>query len=224
MNGPAIILGAGPGLGQALSRRFAAGGFDVAMLARDGSRLNALSREVAEETGRRVYGYPVDATDLVGLSASLERVTGDMGPASVFIHSVSRWIPGRTPDIDPATLMAEMALSVGAALLGSQHVLAGMEAAGEGTILWTGSRMGLHPDRNAAAPALGASKCAMRALALSGAKDFHNRGVNFATVTIDGTIKPGTAFDPRAIADAFWEVHAAPREDWVAERIFTGRD
>ena len=224
MNGVAIILGAGPGLGQALSRRFAAGGFDVAMLARDGSRLNALSREVAEETGRTVYGYPVDATDLVGLRASINRVVGDMGPASVFIHSVSRWIPGRTPDLEPATLMSEMALSVGAALIGSQIVLPGMEAAGGGTILWTGSRMALRPDKNGAAPALGASKCALRALALSGATDFHDRGINFATITIDGNIEPETAFDPRAIADAFWEAHASPRSAWVAERIFTGRD
>lgn len=223
MTNLAIILGAGPGLGQALARRFARGGMDIALLARDTARLDVLSREIAGETGVTVRGYPADATDLVGFRAAIERVMADMGPARVFIHSVSRWIPAKTPDLDPATLMSEMALSVGAALLGSQLVLPGMEREG-GTILWTGSRMALHPEANGAAPALGASKCALRALALSGAKAFHDRGVNFATITIDGAIKPGTAFDPDAIAEAFWDAHAAPRDDWRAERIFTGGD
>ena len=53
-----VVAGVGPGTGAALSRRFAAGGYRVAMLARDASRLAALEREIA---GSR--GYACDVTD-----------------------------------------------------------------------------------------------------------------------------------------------------------------
>ena len=53
-----VVAGVGPGTGAALSRRFAAGGYRVAMLARDAERLAALEREIA---GSR--GYAVDVTE-----------------------------------------------------------------------------------------------------------------------------------------------------------------
>lgn len=220
----AIILGVGPNLGTALARRFAQGGCDVAMLARDGARLRDLAEEIAGRTGRRVEGFSADGTDLDGLKRALDDVMAEMGPASVFIHSVSRWIAAEAPDLDPKVMMSELALGPGAALTGAQAVLPGMEAAGRGTILWTGSRMALEPEKQKAAPALAVAKVALRGLALAGAPSFHARGINFATITVNGTIKEDTPFAPDRIADAFWDAHVAPREDWVAERVFDGSD
>ena len=37
------IVGAGPGIGAALAKRFLAGGYDVALLARDAGRVGALA-------------------------------------------------------------------------------------------------------------------------------------------------------------------------------------
>ena len=42
--GVCLITGVGPGTGAALARRFARGGYRVAMLARNGDRLAALVR------------------------------------------------------------------------------------------------------------------------------------------------------------------------------------
>lgn len=220
----AAILGVGPNLGQALARRFAAGGCDVAMLARDGDRLADLGREIAADTGRRVEGYSANGMDHDGLRQVLARVADEMGSPTVFIHSVSRWIAADATQLDPQVLMDELALSAGAALVGSQTVLPGMEAAGHGTILWTGSRMALIPEKQRAAPALAASKVALRGLALAAAPAFHDRGINFGTITVNGMIKAGTRFDPDKIAEAFWQAHMAPREEWVAERVFNGSD
>jgi short-subunit dehydrogenase len=41
-----VVTGVGPGTGSALSRRFTAGGYRVAMLARNAARLTALEREL----------------------------------------------------------------------------------------------------------------------------------------------------------------------------------
>ena len=57
-----VVAGVGPGTGAALCRRFAAGGYRVAMLARDAQRLAALEREIE---GSR--GYAVDVTDAAGV-------------------------------------------------------------------------------------------------------------------------------------------------------------
>ena len=67
-----VVAGVGPGTGAALSRRFAAGGYRVAMLARDGERLAALEREIG---GSR--GYAVDVTDAARVGRSLERIAAD---------------------------------------------------------------------------------------------------------------------------------------------------
>lgn len=220
----AIILGVGPNLGQALARCFAAGGCDVALLARDGERLADLAGKITAESGRRVEGFSADGTDLDGFRAAMDRVMAAMGPPSVFIHNVSRWIAARAPELDPKVMMSELALGPGAALTGAQAVLPAMEAAGRGTILWTGSRMALVPEEQGAAPALATSKVALRGLALASAPAFHERGINFGTITINGAIKEGTRFDPSKIAEAFWKAHIAPREDWAAERVFDGSD
>jgi NADP-dependent 3-hydroxy acid dehydrogenase YdfG len=54
----ALVTGVGPGTGAAIARRFARGGYAVAMLARNRERLDALEREI--ENSR---GYPCDVTD-----------------------------------------------------------------------------------------------------------------------------------------------------------------
>ena len=220
----AIILGVGPNLGLSLSRRFAEGGADVAMLARDGERLSGMAEQLSAETGRRVAGFSADGTDLAGFRAAMDRVIGEMGPPTVFIHSVSRWIAAEAPVLDPKVMMDELALGPGAALTGAQAVLPAMEAAGGGTILWTGSRMALVPETQGAAPALATAKVALRGLALAAAPAFAARGIHLATITVNGAIKDGTRFSPEKIAEAFWQAHRAPREDWVAERVFDGSD
>ena len=66
-----VVAGVGPGTGAALSRRFAAGGYRVAMLARDAERLAVLEREIE---GSR--GYAVDVTDAASVKEVVEPIIG----------------------------------------------------------------------------------------------------------------------------------------------------
>ncbi|HYV65585.1 MAG TPA: SDR family NAD(P)-dependent oxidoreductase, partial [Myxococcales bacterium] len=77
-----VVAGAGPGTGKALSRRFAAGGYRVAMLARDTGRLAALEREIE---GSR--GYAVDVADAAAVKQVVERIRTDLGTPSVLVHN-----------------------------------------------------------------------------------------------------------------------------------------
>ena len=53
-----LVTGVGPGTGAAIVRRFAGGGYRVAMLARDAGRLAALEAEIETATA-----FPCDVTD-----------------------------------------------------------------------------------------------------------------------------------------------------------------
>jgi NAD(P)-dependent dehydrogenase (short-subunit alcohol dehydrogenase family) len=54
-----VVTGVGPGTGTALSRRFAEGGYRVALLARDAARLDELAGELPG-----AVAYPTDLSDL----------------------------------------------------------------------------------------------------------------------------------------------------------------
>ncbi len=77
-----LITGAGPGTGAECARRFAAGGYHVAMLARDQERLKKLAGEI---DGAK--DYVCDVSDLEGLVATVEKVSAEMGAPSVVIHN-----------------------------------------------------------------------------------------------------------------------------------------
>ena len=69
-----LITGVGLGTGAAMARRFAAGGYRVAMLARDHERLTTLEQEIAG-----AKGYPCDVGDLDALIATVQAVRRDLG-------------------------------------------------------------------------------------------------------------------------------------------------
>jgi NAD(P)-dependent dehydrogenase (short-subunit alcohol dehydrogenase family) len=58
----AIIVGVGPGLGGAISRRFAAAGHPVAMAARSTGATNQIAAQIEAEGGQ-AKGYVTDATN-----------------------------------------------------------------------------------------------------------------------------------------------------------------
>ncbi len=77
-----LITGVGEGTGAALARRFARGGYQVAMLARNRDRLEALQGEVDN-----ARAYPCDINDLDALSDVVDLIRSEMGPPTVLIHN-----------------------------------------------------------------------------------------------------------------------------------------
>jgi short-subunit dehydrogenase len=57
-----IIIGAGPGLGLSLAKRFGERGFQVALVARSGARLDALANEL-DGLGIAGRGFVADVLD-----------------------------------------------------------------------------------------------------------------------------------------------------------------
>ncbi len=78
-----LITGVGEGTGAALARRFAKGGYQVAMLARNRERLESLATQISDSKI-----YLCDVGDLDSLHSTLEAVRTEMGPPSVLVHNV----------------------------------------------------------------------------------------------------------------------------------------
>ncbi|MFL5828153.1 MAG: SDR family oxidoreductase [Thermoleophilaceae bacterium] len=80
------LVGAGPGLGLALAKRFGAAGFQVALLARNPDKLDQLVAELGE-LGVTARPYVADVTDRPGLTAALAQVESDFGAIDVLEYS-----------------------------------------------------------------------------------------------------------------------------------------
>ena len=71
-----LLVGAGPGLGMAIARRFAVGGYRVTLLARSNDKLNALAGSLAD-TGAEISTIEADASNPQGLGAKLTPLSSD---------------------------------------------------------------------------------------------------------------------------------------------------
>ncbi len=215
-----LVTGVGPGTGAALARRFARGGYRIAMLARDRERLRALEGEIP---GAR--GWACDVTDDAALRATCDAVATDLGPPSVVIHNAVGGAFGDFQTIDPAVLRHNFEVNTMALLGLARAVAPAMVDAGEGAILCTGNTSAHRGVANFAGFA--PSKAAQRILAESIARNLWPRGVHVAYVTIDAVIdlawtrrmhadKPDDFFiTPDAIADECWHVAHQPRAAWT---------
>jgi short-subunit dehydrogenase len=215
----ALVTGVGPGTGSAIVRRLAAGGYSVAMLARDAERLASLEREVAD-----TKAYPCDVTDIEQLDRTVAAVQGDFGSPSALVHNAVGGAFGSFQDIDPQILERNFQVNVMAFLHLARRLAPAMVERGEGTIVATGNTSALRGRANFAGFA--PTKAAQRILAEAMARDLGPKGVHVAYVVIDAVIdlawtrkryvdRPDSFFiKPAAIADEIWHLIHQDRSAW----------
>ena len=215
----ALITGVGPGTGAALVRRFAEGGYQVAMLARNAERLATLERETPG-----AHAFAVDVTD----PAALDRVVGEidqrLGAPKVVVHNAVGGAFGGFRDIDPEVLRANFEVNVMALLNLARRVAPAMIAAGEGALIASGNTSAQRGRANFAGFA--PTKAAQRILAEAIARDLGPKGVHVAYVVIDAVIdlewtrkRFAEAADdffikPADIAAEIFHVAHQPRSAW----------
>ena len=129
-----VISGVGPGTGSALVRRFAAGGYRVAMLARNAERLADLSGQVPS-----AKAYVCDVSDQSQVNAAMDAVEREMGAPSVLIHNAVGGAWGSFMEIDPAVLNRNFQVNTMGLLYLARRVASSMVTAGNGAIIVTGN-------------------------------------------------------------------------------------
>jgi len=215
----ALITGVGPGTGAAVARRFSAGGYHVAMLARNRERLTALEGEITN-----ARGYACDVTDEAQLDAAIASVKSELGSPSVLVHNAVGGAFGNFVDIDPQILNRNFQVNTMALLYLARRLAPAMVEVGKGAIIASGNTSALRGKANFAGFA--PTKAAQRILAEAIARELGPKGVHVAYVLIDAVIDlawtrkmrpdaPDEFFiKPAAIAEEIWHVAHQDRSAW----------
>ncbi|MEW1807765.1 SDR family NAD(P)-dependent oxidoreductase [Pseudarthrobacter sp. NPDC080039] len=130
------IVGAGPGLGAAVARRFGREGFAIALISRNQSKLDAMAAEL-NASGLNARGYAADVLVPEALEDALARAAAELGPITTLQYSP---LPSRDYLKPVLNITPELALeAVRFSALGLIHavrtVLPAMREAGRGSII-----------------------------------------------------------------------------------------
>jgi NAD(P)-dependent dehydrogenase (short-subunit alcohol dehydrogenase family) len=217
--GVCVVTGAGPGTGAAVSRRFAAGGYRVAMLARSADAVSGLAAEIDGAAA-----YPTDVTDPVAVEETFARVARDLGPVSVLVHNAGNAVFGSIMDVSPEGMEAAWRVNAFGLYLCARAVVPAMREAGRGAIVVTGATSAMRG--GAVFAAFASAKAAQRMLAESMARQLGPEGIHVAYVVVDGVIdmpltrqfftdRPDDFFlAPAAIADTYFHLAHQDRSAW----------
>lgn len=203
------IVGMGPGIGLSVARRFAAEGFAIGMISRDGEQL----REFASALPASKFAV-ADA----GYEPELRQAMRYLGRPSVLVFNASSGFAGVPTALTRANLIGDFVVNIIGALAAVQESVPAMKAAGRGTIIITGGGLALSPSAPLASLSMG--KAAQRSLAFSLALELEPAGIHVATVTVCGFVQPGTRFAPENIAQEYWRLHLQKPGEFEREVVF----
>ena len=218
MNQPVCTsVGIGPGIGLAVARRFAREGYVIAMVARKAESLQRYQADLGAG-GVGAHSFPADAADVGSLVGALSQIHERLGATQVLVYNAAVPVAARPTELDAEKLVDEFRVNVVGALVAAQQVIGPMKAQKKGTILFTGGGLALQPLPPYASLAIG--KAGVRSLAYTLGAELEVQGIHVATVTICGSVEPGTKYDPDVIAEEYWKLHRQPRGTWQREMVF----
>jgi short-subunit dehydrogenase len=236
------VFGAGPGLGQAVARRYAREGYDVILVARRREPLERLARDLAGQDGK-VHVIGADLSDSGAVPGLAELIRTQVGHLDAFYY-------GPTPDgdfVSAANLTAQrardyMPLTLYTLLDLVQQFLPGMLEQGHGAILTAQGASTLRGRPNLSGP--GPAQAAQRNYLQSLHAEVAGSGI-FVGMLYVGAIIENSAFhtwtttsggggarhwgptvSPDHLADLLWDMHAAngPAEAGYPEAILNRKD
>jgi NAD(P)-dependent dehydrogenase (short-subunit alcohol dehydrogenase family) len=229
--GVALVVGVGSsqGLGAAIARRFAAGGYPVCVAGRNAPKLEGAVAEL-KASGAEVASVTGDASIAADASRFVEAAAA-LGPLAVAVHNAGGNRPAPFLKVSEAVFEQHWREHCLGGFQVAQAALPALLAAGGGTLIFTGASGSLRGKANFAPFA--AAKAGVRALAQSIAREFGPQNIHVGHVVIDGGIAgerlltlrpqlkdergPDGMLDIDAIADAYWMLHHQQRSAWTQE-------
>jgi short-subunit dehydrogenase len=209
-----LSIGAGPGIGFSTARRFATEGFRVVLAARTVARLEVLAKGLRRESNAGVEIASVDCSD----SLQVADLVGRYAPELEVIHYNAAVIRSLTlQEQSLASIAADIEVNIASALVAVKQAAEAMVVRRRGSILLTGGILGLKPVSNLLTLSVG--KAGLRCAAEALFPGFAAQGVHIAVLTIGTGIAPGSK-NAEAVGEAFWRLHAQPRDQWVWEASY----
>ena len=226
----AIVIGAGDALGGAIAKRFAREGYAAVIVRRHADQLEPLAQSI-RDAGGEAHPFGLDARkeeDMVGL---FERVEAEIAPVEVCVFNIGANVNFPIEETTARVYFKVWEMACFAGFLAGREAAKRMTPRCRGTILFTGATASVRGREGFAAFA--SAKHGLRALAQSMARELGPKGVHVAHTIIDGAIDTAWIaenfperyklktddgiLNPDHIADAYWGLHAQPRDAWTHE-------
>ncbi len=214
MAGLFLGIGAGPGIGLSTARRFAAEGFPVVLAARKVERLEELANDLRQGPNAGVEIASVDCSDSLQVGELVGRYASELE----VIHYNAAVIRAQTlQEQSLASIAEDIEVDIASALIAVKRAAEAMLARRRGSILLTGGILGVKPVSNLLTLSVG--KAGLRCAAEALFPGFAAQGVHIAVLTIRTGIAAGSK-SAEAVGDAFWRLHAQPRDKWAWESSY----
>jgi NAD(P)-dependent dehydrogenase (short-subunit alcohol dehydrogenase family) len=153
-----LLIGAGPGVGAGVVRRFGREGFRSTLISR-GQGLEQLAAQL-RGGGLEIEPVVADIEDLDGYRAALEGIFGAPGAPGVAVYNAALPDPGEILDTTIGRLRTAYAVDVLGAVVAAQVAAPVLRTAGTGTLLFTSGGFADHPVPALASRSIG--KAALR--------------------------------------------------------------
>ncbi|WP_428641970.1 SDR family NAD(P)-dependent oxidoreductase [Roseibium sp.] len=128
-----FITGGGSGIGAALTDGFLGQGAKVAFVQR--SDATPFCDEMEQKHGRRPLFLPCDITDMTALKDAIKQAGEQNGTITVLVNNAANDQRHKTEEVDEAFWDWSIAINLKAYFFACQQVVAGMRAAGGGSIV-----------------------------------------------------------------------------------------
>ncbi|HKA91545.1 MAG TPA: SDR family NAD(P)-dependent oxidoreductase [Haliangiales bacterium] len=215
-----VICGYGPGISDAVARKFGAAGFSVALVARNAQRISTAAAALAAR-GIRAAAFPADVGDPRAVKGVVAAARAELGPiAVVHWNAYAADAAGDLTRADVSELRTAFDIGVTGLVAAVQEALPDLKAHADAAVLVTGGGLALYdPAVDAAAVGwnamgLGIVKAAQHKLAGLLAEKLRGDGIYVGEVMVLGVVK-GTAFDAGqgtieadAVAAKFWDLYS----------------
>lgn len=214
-----IVCGHGPGISDAVARKFGREGHPVALVARNGERLKAAAAAMTA-AGIKAQAFPCDLGNVEAVRGLVREVRAALGPVGVVHWNAYGGGAGDLTTAPTAELRAVLDVTVHGLLAATQEALPDLKA-NKGALLVTGGGFAFYDASVDAAAAqwgamgLAVGKAAQHKVVGLLREKLTPQGVFVGEVVVLGMVK-GTAFDTgnatleaSAIADKFWELAQA---------------
>jgi short-subunit dehydrogenase len=135
-----VVTGASAGVGRATAAEFARHGFDIGLIARDETRLNAAAEEL-RRLGVRAVAVTADVADYAALDAAASQIEEALGPIDVWVNNAMATIFGPVGSITPEEFKRATEVTYLGQVHGSMVATQRMRARNRGTIINVGSAL-----------------------------------------------------------------------------------
>lgn len=202
--GTAVITGASSGIGAVYADRLAKRGYDLILVARNRSRLDALATRLTTETGRRVQVVAADLTATVDLRR-IEALLRDDASISLLVNNAGLGATTTLLESDVDKIETMLQLNVISLMRLTQAAAPGFVARGKGAFINIASIVAVAPELLNGS--YSGSKAYVVNFSQSLQRELGDKGVQVQAVL------------PGAIRTEFWELAGLPvdnlPQDWV---------